>query len=478
MLAPTVDGAQDVGKPEEGGESNATNDWVPTMGYPSHYGSDPANYSTTQLYTSYRDMHYHLSHLRSNYQLKYSHIPFDWGLLDTLQKSHKMMHLYPHGDALKKVLANQTKVKALYKSVERISAFLEEVPEGKGDFARKLQSAVSQLSMLYARLFTLLWDRARHGNLGVPQPPIVHLEKRDQRDLSVEEFVEKYAKPGIPVVITGLNISRRENWTLDFFRDTCGSKMAQFKKKDEQTQAWGGLVQAGVMNISDFIETFTANDTRRSWYLHDWSLPSSCPAVFGPPPYAEFVMPRYFAGDYFQRAAFEGYRHAWPSLFIGAAGTESRMHIDSGGTNFWLYLLSGRKEWRFYSRKDLINIGMRPASAHFTHDPFQPNSAKNPLAAYATEYRMFQDPGDLVFIPGGNPHAVRNLDDIHGISMNYVDLSNLHLYISERLYEDAFTAVETMTEGAFPRGLRKDQKDLLYGEWKSVPWNTLSYDLF
>ena len=30
-----------------------------------------------------------------------------------------------------------------------------------------------------------------------------------------------------------------------------------------------------------------------------------------------------------------------PSLFIGAKGTESSMHIDSGGTNFWLYLLSG-----------------------------------------------------------------------------------------------------------------------------------------
>jgi uncharacterized RmlC-like cupin family protein len=40
-----------------------------------------------------------------------------------------------------------------------------------------------------------------------------------------------------------------------------------------------------------------------------------------------------------------------------------------------------------------------------------------------------QHPGDLFFIPGGCPHAVRNLDDITGLSMNYVDVSNWWLHL-------------------------------------------------
>ena len=49
-------------------------------------------------------------------------------------------------------------------------------------------------------------------------------------------------------------------------------------------------------------------------------------------------------------------QHSWPSLFIGANRTESSMHVDSGGTNFWMYLLSGQKEWKFFDRSEMIYL--------------------------------------------------------------------------------------------------------------------------
>ena len=85
-------------------------------------------------------------------------------------------------------------------------------------------------------------------------------------------------------------------------------------------------------------------------------LPGNCPEIFGKPPYQEFYYPKYFAGDYFQRVPFNGYQHSWPSLFIGANQTESSMHVDSGGTNFWMYLLSGKKEWKFFDRSEMIYL--------------------------------------------------------------------------------------------------------------------------
>jgi len=230
--------------------------------------------------------------------------------------------------------------------------------------------------------------------------------------------------------------------------------------------------------MGDFIDTFTTDETRSEWYLHDWSLPRYCPEVFGPPPFREFTVPKYFAGDYFQRSGFEGYQHTWPSLFIGSEKTESKMHIDSGNTNFWLHLLSGRKEWRIYPRHEMVNIYPDILHAHFWNDVFNPDAQRFPLIEYAEMHQGIQEAGELVFIPGGNPHAVRNLEPIHGISMNYADTSNVGRYLLTAIGDEKFRSVEMFTDGAtMPTGLRSDQEPLNFGEWKSVPWHTLKYDI-
>jgi len=205
--------------------------------------------------------------------------------------------------------------------------------------------------------------------------------------------------------------------------------------------------------------------------------------MFGPPPYTDFTVPRYFAGDYFQRAAFDGYQHAWPSLFIGSSDTQSAMHVDSGGTNFWLHLLSGQKEWRFYSKDDMVNLYPNPVKYSFEADVFEPDFEKFPLLKYAQQYVGVQHAGELIFIPGGNPHGVRNLQDIHGISMNYVDKSNFFMYLwsqlaDERMDSANWKAFEMFTDNvSIPLGLRSDQEPLRFGDWKSTPWRDLTYDI-
>ena len=37
---------------------------------------------------------------------------------------------------------------------------------------------------------------------------------------------------------------------------------------------------------------------------------------------------------------------AWPSLFVGAKGTQSDVHVDSIGSHFWMALMEGFKEVR------------------------------------------------------------------------------------------------------------------------------------
>jgi len=333
---------------------------------------------------------------------------------------------------------------------------------------KAMSKLVKDLERVYIKE---LGREATVNDLNVVSIDVVHW-----KNLSMRKFMRKYASQSMPVVIRGLPMTRSP-WTLEHIKSKCGNASALLKQRKINSTNWGGLEEAEVLKIADFIDTFRTNETRKEYYLHDWSLPHYCPKILGEPPYEEFLMPRYFAGDYFQRVFPNGYQHSWPSLFIGANGTQSDMHVDSGGTNFWLYLLSGKKEWRFYPQDDIINLYEIPETVKYYADPFEPDVQKYPLMTRAKMYQATQEPGDLVFIPGGCPHAVRNLDDIHGLSMNYVDSSNYFLHLYVRVLQFEFRDFELFTNKDFKQGVWSEQKHLTFGEFKSRNINQQPFDL-
>mmetsp|Transcript_29290 Transcript_29290/g.54837 ORF Transcript_29290/g.54837 Transcript_29290/m.54837 type:complete len:366 (-) Transcript_29290:112-1209(-) len=327
--------------------------------------------------------------------------------------------------------------------------------------------------------------------------------------LSYSDFISKYAKPRKPVIIQGLKLTKEE-WSLDFIKRKCGSKEVNLHKRETDSVEWGSLHAVETMTVKEFIDTHTTNQTRRSYYLHDWSLPIKCPGIFGSPPYDEFVMPKYFVNDYFQKLPFESYQHSWPSLFVGASGTQSDMHIDSGGTHFWMFLLSGRKDWRIFPRSDRMFLYETPGVEHWEYNPFQqqqeeedvcssssssspssespsPSSSSSssysssspsssfPLVECARVYHGIQEPGDLIFIPAGSPHAVSNIEDIHALSMNYVDATNFYYHLQRRLVDGEFRAFELFTKPSFHHELSTDEPlPKTFGEFKSQKRKTRS----
>lgn len=383
--------------------------------------------------------------------------------------------------ALAKALQNQTTARLLRRNVERRSRKFHQPSE------KLKKSIIRACSLLETELYAFrawLVEQSRSGRLGRARGRLIAIDKVAGSNLTLVDFIERYAKPRKPVIISGLNLTRNDNWNLDFFRKRCGDRYANLQRRDRSKHTWGSLVDAEALNISEFIGSFRTNATRRGYYLHDWGLPRYCPGVFGPPPYDGFKIPKYFAGDYFQRSPFVGYRHSWPSLFIGSAETQSAMHIDSGGTHFWMLLLSGRKEWRFFSRRDRALL-YEDADAAYDVDVFDANhvqispgdrsfsATSHPLLEHADMYRGVQEAGDLVFIPAGAPHAVKNLDDIHALSMNYVDPTNYYLYLHLALVGEQFRQFELYTDPEFPHGLRPDQQAVTMGEFKSADWTTV-----
>ncbi len=106
-------------------------------------------------------------------------------------------------------------------------------------------------------------------------------------------------------------------------------------------------------------------------------------------------------------------------------------------------MFAGRKEWRLFpsSQAHLLDphwppIGAAVRDAVFGAQPFRPwreQCEAHPGLALATPYRLVLEPGDLLFVPAGWPHAVRNLPGppTVALSANYVDGTNIERHLRE-----------------------------------------------
>jgi hypothetical protein len=72
----------------------------------------------------------------------------------------------------------------------------------------------------------------------------------------------------------------------------------------------------------------------------------------------------------------------------------------------------------------------------------------------------------------------RRAADIHGISMNYVDSTNLLLHLYESLETSEYRNFEMFTSKSFPQGLDANQQDVTFGEFKSTDWAHRDKDFF
>ena len=127
---------------------------------------------------------------------------------------------------------------------------------------------------------------------------------------------------------------------------------------------------------------------------------------------------------------------SWPSLFIGNAGTRTGLHVDYGSSHFWMLTIEGQKDWAIFPAQMSPFLYKDWAQPHFPVNPWalEKGVQRRPLSAAARGFRATTKPGDVIFVPGGTVHAVRNTrSPTIGISMNYVDDTNLDAALSDLL---------------------------------------------
>ena len=256
------------------------------------------------------------------------------------------------------------------------------------------------------------------------------------RDLTPRRFRLEYVATDTPVVIEGLGSALTEDGadgeTCAWLTRRAGNKKVAVTRKDGHRRATLSCEVTDVLDLKDFFAE-VVDDRGAGSYLYDTSIPLKLPSL------SESVrVPAYVAHDYMQRTMrLTAFSRSWPSLFVAAKNTRSSLHVDQWQGHFFMAMVRGTKRWTVFSRESLAFL--RPSWSRGTLDPAMPPLEEQeemgmlplPREFGARRWDVDLGPGEVLFVPGGSPHAVRNLDCTVAFAGNFVDDVNL-----DRVLED------------------------------------------
>lgn len=302
----------------------------------------------------------------------------------------------------------------------------------------------------------------------------VPLERVPLSEMSVDRFLNEFSTQK-PVVVTGAWSA--DGWMPEQIAGACPEATIRTFRHDSGSSEWGKLVQVGAESLKDYFAVHFASDEshRPKPLLYGFEMPLK----FHCPEKLEIMsVPSFLTEDAFHMVT----NHTglgWPSVLMGPVGSETGLHIDTHRLPFWIAVVGAPdvplKRFRVFPHSDrhLLKYGRPSKTANFLFDfdPWEPNFRKYPEVADSFVYEGELRTGDLLYIPGGSPHAVKNLADNAGISMNYLDLKSMPDFVrkatpSSPLYHALKGAGEWVIGALESR--RKHHKAMSYYEFAGV----------
>ena len=293
------------------------------------------------------------------------------------------------------------------------------------------------------------------------ETPFGAVDRLESSQWSVARFRQTYIRKGEPAVLLGLasvvaqpfgepdeDASRgdaaagdgdtqslcggldRWGW-LDWLARACGSKHVEVLHAHPRSYSGSQPPSSSMMLLGEFISRLKEGRAD-GLYMYDISLSKRLPTVL------DCVrLPRYFAHCYLLRTMrAHRFSHAWPTLFLGARGTRSTLHLDQWHGHFWMYCLFGCKRWTLFHPDDIPLLypdwshgGVHPRFPSLYELQARPD--RYPLFRKARRREVIIHPGEVLFVPGGTPHAVENLTDCLAVAGNFVDESNLDAALAD-----------------------------------------------
>mmetsp|Transcript_27228 Transcript_27228/g.59176 ORF Transcript_27228/g.59176 Transcript_27228/m.59176 type:complete len:742 (-) Transcript_27228:166-2391(-) len=279
------------------------------------------------------------------------------------------------------------------------------------------------------------------GDGGAERPRLVgseeswQLVRQPASELSLARCRRDFIRPGRPLIIEGLGDSLlsqeccglSREWLSANFGEKCVGVYRNFQ--DPSLRADTAEDKAELLRLREVLTLLRqGGDEAKGLYLYDLSLPLQLPGLLD-----HIKIPRYFTHCYLQQTMrTHCFSRSWPTLFIGAADSQSRLHVDQWHGHFWMHMISGRKQWTIFHPDD--SHLLKPTVAEGRHHPSFPSMhelEEDEGFKRARRIDVVLEEGETLFVPGGAAHLVVNLTDSVAVAGNFIDDSNLDAALAD-----------------------------------------------
>ena len=250
----------------------------------------------------------------------------------------------------------------------------------------------------------------------------VRLASVDASSTTPEQLYQDYLLKGIPVIIrNAVNhwpAIKDGRWSIDSLLPRF--KHAMFKVGEDDD---GRKIKAKVKYFIDYMQR---NQDDSPLYLFESGLDTT---PEGASLLEDYSIPAYFPHDYLNLCGREN-KPPFRWWSIGPKRSGTTVHKDPLGTNAWNAVTCGRKRWILFepsvprpiARGKKYRLKGEDDEAIHYFDYLLPRIINGNPAIKA--YETIQEPGDIIFVPGGWWHGVLNLDDCVAVTQNYCGPEN------------------------------------------------------
>ncbi|GLI68561.1 hypothetical protein VaNZ11_013027, partial [Volvox africanus] len=251
----------------------------------------------------------------------------------------------------------------------------------------------------------------------LPPPGAPTVDRVPAATMSPTEFFQRYDIPAMPVLLGGLMDSWPvSSWSLPALSAAFPSLLFKVSKPH------GGRA---LMTLPAYVDYMARQADEEPLYVFDSTFAETAPGIR-----KLYDVPHVFTKDYYAELGMARPNFRW--LVLGPARAGASWHVDPALTSAWNALLSGRKRWALYPPH------VAPPGVHLDDDGEEAHTGDDGLTSlqwflevYPTlppgirPIEFVQNPGEVVFVPGGWWHCVLNLETSVAVTQNYVGPANL-----------------------------------------------------
>jgi histone arginine demethylase JMJD6 len=218
------------------------------------------------------------------------------------------------------------------------------------------------------------------------------IEKRS--DLSYREFIDKYQKPGIPVVLENATKIWKNNmvFTPEFFKENFGNRTTRFTDRE--------------YTVSEMLD-LTANSTKENPapYPVKFDILTQLPELLSymDPLHMDLIKPNWLKSKVLKNKLGNAM-----DLHIGGAGNHYSVHKDAYDVHAWLIQFYGEKQVIVFPRdqEELMYPGKGGLlESRSPIDISNPDYEKYPRFREATPITVTLKAGEVMYIPSGIWHT-------------------------------------------------------------------------